>query len=109
MKKNPIGLEESDSFGDMVTRFVVQVLELPPLNSWPVAIVTYRIEPLLARIKEDRQTVLCPIVDAIMAETLEYSGNGGYNIGGFTWSLHFTWRDVPKRDLVSRKYTDPVG
>ncbi|KAJ8314078.1 hypothetical protein KUTeg_008639 [Tegillarca granosa] len=68
-----------------------------------------RIEPLLARIKEDRRTVLCPIVDAIMAETLEYSGNGGYNVGGFTWSLHFTWREVPKRELVSRKYTDPVG
>ncbi|XP_069110920.1 probable N-acetylgalactosaminyltransferase 9 isoform X3 [Argopecten irradians] len=68
-----------------------------------------RIEPLLARIKANPQAVLCPIVDAVDAQTLEYSGNGGYQVGGFTWSMHFTWRSVPDRDTVSRKYTDPVG
>ncbi|XP_069110919.1 probable N-acetylgalactosaminyltransferase 9 isoform X2 [Argopecten irradians] len=67
------------------------------------------IEPLLARIKANPQAVLCPIVDAVDAQTLEYSGNGGYQVGGFTWSMHFTWRSVPDRDTVSRKYTDPVG
>ncbi|XP_033761442.1 probable N-acetylgalactosaminyltransferase 9 isoform X2 [Pecten maximus] len=67
------------------------------------------IEPLLARIKANPQAVLCPIVDAVDAETLEYSGNGGYQVGGFSWSMHFTWRNVPERDTVSRKYTDPVG
>ena len=66
------------------------------------------IEPILARIKEDRSNVLCPIVDAIDDQTLTYSKNGGYQVGGFTWSMHFTWRDVPERDVASRKYTDPV-
>ncbi|KAK3108152.1 hypothetical protein FSP39_002075 [Pinctada imbricata] len=67
-----------------------------------------RLEPLLARIADDRTSVLCPIVDAIDANTLEYSRNSGYNVGGFSWSLHFTWRDVPDEDKKSRKYTDPV-
>ncbi|XP_052683470.1 probable N-acetylgalactosaminyltransferase 9 isoform X2 [Crassostrea angulata] len=67
------------------------------------------LEPILSRIKEFPNSVVCPIVDAIDADTLEYSKNGGYQVGGFSWSLHFTWRDVPSRDLVHRKYTDPVG
>lgn len=69
----------------------------------------FRLEPILSRIKEFPNSVVCPIVDAIDAHTLEYSKNGGYQVGGFSWSLHFTWRDVPSRDLVHRKYTDPVG
>ena len=68
----------------------------------------HRIEPILARIQENRSNVLCPIVDAILDDTLEYSGNGGYQVGGFTWSMHFTWENVPPRDLLTRKYTDPV-
>ncbi|XP_062596588.1 probable N-acetylgalactosaminyltransferase 9 isoform X2 [Saccostrea cucullata] len=67
------------------------------------------IEPILHRIKVSPTSVLCPIVDAIDAETLEYSKNGGYQVGGFSWSLHFTWRNVPIRDKTHRKYTDPVG
>ncbi|XP_021369939.1 probable N-acetylgalactosaminyltransferase 9 [Mizuhopecten yessoensis] len=67
------------------------------------------IEPLLGRIQANPQAILCPIVDAVDADTLEYSGNGGYQVGGFSWSMHFTWRNVPERDTVSRKYTDPVG
>uniref|UniRef100_K1RIU1 Polypeptide N-acetylgalactosaminyltransferase n=1 Tax=Magallana gigas TaxID=29159 RepID=K1RIU1_MAGGI len=72
-------------------------------------IAPIRLEPILSRIKEFPNSVVCPIVDAIDAHTLEYSKNGGYQVGGFSWSLHFTWRDVPSRDLVHRKYTDPVG
>nr|XP_022307338.1 probable N-acetylgalactosaminyltransferase 9 isoform X2 [Crassostrea virginica] len=67
------------------------------------------LEPILSRIEESPRSVVCPIVDAIDAGNLEYSTNGGYQVGGFSWSLHFTWRDVPARDLVHRKYTDPVG
>ncbi|XP_052801454.1 probable N-acetylgalactosaminyltransferase 9 isoform X2 [Mya arenaria] len=66
------------------------------------------IEPILARIKEDRRNVLCPIIDAISDQTLEFSGNGGYQPGGFTWSLHFTWEDIPESSKTGRKYTDPL-
>ncbi|WAQ93812.1 GALT9-like protein [Mya arenaria] len=66
------------------------------------------IEPILARIKEDRRNVLCPIIDVISDQTLEYSGNGGYQPGGFSWSLHFTWEDIPESSKTGRKYTDPL-
>ncbi|XP_013399939.1 polypeptide N-acetylgalactosaminyltransferase 13-like isoform X2 [Lingula anatina] len=49
------------------------------------------LEPLLARIGENSSRVLVPGIDAIDSETLEYSKNGGIAVGGFTWSLHFTW------------------
>ncbi|XP_041365720.1 probable N-acetylgalactosaminyltransferase 9 isoform X2 [Gigantopelta aegis] len=66
------------------------------------------LEPILARIKENRKTIICPIIDSINDNTLEYSKNGGYNIGGFSWSMHFTWRDIPQRLQANRKYTDPI-
>ncbi|XP_060585105.1 probable N-acetylgalactosaminyltransferase 9 isoform X2 [Ruditapes philippinarum] len=66
------------------------------------------IEPILARIQDDRTRVVCPIVDLISDTTLEYSSNGGYQPGGFSWSLHFTWEDIPHSALESRSYTDPL-
>ncbi|KAK3762295.1 hypothetical protein RRG08_006040 [Elysia crispata] len=67
-----------------------------------------RIEPLVSRIAEDPKTVLCPIIDAIDDTTLEYSGNGGYQIGGFSWSLHFTWQDGSPRPPHSSQYILPI-
>lgn len=67
-----------------------------------------RLEPLLMRISQKRTAIVCPIVDAIDDTTLKYSLNGGYQVGGFTWSGHFTWEDVPARDKENRKYTDAV-
>lgn len=68
-------------------------------------ILFYRLEPLLARIKEKRSAVLCPIIDHISAETLAYSGDSyPANIGGFWWSLHFRWDPIPKED----DNTDPT-
>ncbi|CAG5120073.1 unnamed protein product [Candidula unifasciata] len=67
------------------------------------------IEPLLSRINEDRRVVVCPSIDAIDAKTLEYSSNGGYQIGGFSWSLHFTWQDGSPRPLESSNYTKPIS
>lgn len=32
----------------------------------------FRAEPLLARIKEDRKAVVCPIIDVIDDKTMEY-------------------------------------
>ena len=55
-------------------------------------------EPLLKRIREDRRTVVCPVIDVISDKTLEYfAGNPYYfQVGGFTWSGHFTWIDIPE-------------
>ena len=53
--------------------------------------VNIRLEPQLAYIGADWRRVVCPIVDVIDDDTLEYSLNGGYQPGGFSWSGHFTW------------------
>lgn len=72
------------------------------------------IEPLLSRIEEERTAVLVPIIDVIEADTMAYSTNGkqihhldvkiirkryflgdtSYQVGGFSWSGHFTWIDI---------------
>lgn len=77
---------------------------------------TQWMEPLLSRIEEDRTAVLVPIIDVIEANNFAYSTNGkltffhsfntlsennfgvlgdsSFQVGGFTWSGHFTWIDV---------------
>lgn len=68
-----------------------------------------RLEYILDRIARNRKTVVCPMIDAINDKTLEYAIGGGLAVGGFTWSLHFTWRSVPDRDLKQRSSeADPV-
>ncbi|CAG2178998.1 unnamed protein product, partial [Oppiella nova] len=56
------------------------------------------LEPMMARIHEDRRNVVCPVIDVISDKTLEYfAGNPYYfQVGGFTWSGHFTWIDIPE-------------
>ena len=69
----------------------------------------FRLEPLLARIKESRTAVLCPEIDVIDAHSLKYSGVGGSSVGGFWWSLHFSWRPMPKAERERRQHsTDPI-
>ena len=68
-----------------------------------------RLEPLLGRIKEDRTAVLCPEIDLIDMNTLQYGGVGSNSVGGFWWSLHFKWRQMPLRELVRRQSViDPI-
>ncbi|XP_060079724.1 probable N-acetylgalactosaminyltransferase 9 [Ylistrum balloti] len=67
------------------------------------------IEPLLSRIKEDPTTVLCPEIDLIDKDTLQYGGTGSYSVGGFWWSLHFSWRPIPQHERDRRKSDiDPI-
>jgi polypeptide N-acetylgalactosaminyltransferase len=65
----------------------------------------FRAEPLLQRIKEDRRAVVCPIIDVIDDKTMEYyHGNGEFfQIGGFTWSGHFTWINIPEYEAKRKK------
>ncbi|CAH0548763.1 unnamed protein product [Brassicogethes aeneus] len=66
------------------------------------------IEPLLARIEEEKSAVLVPIIDVIEANTLAYSTNGDttYQVGGFSWSGHFTWINI--QDEADKKKLTPV-
>ncbi|KAL2085703.1 hypothetical protein ACEWY4_019023 [Coilia grayii] len=56
------------------------------------------LEPLLAPIKENRHTVVCPVIDIISADTLVYSPSPIVR-GGFNWGLHFKWDSVPAAEL----------
>lgn len=57
---------------------------------------------MLSRIKEDRTAVLCPEIDLIDKDTLQYGGTGSYSVGGFWWSLHFSWRPIPTHEKERR-------
>ncbi|XP_032618162.1 polypeptide N-acetylgalactosaminyltransferase 11 isoform X2 [Hylobates moloch] len=56
------------------------------------------LQPLLAAIREDQHTVVCPVIDIISADTLAYSSSPVVR-GGFNWGLHFKWDLVPLSEL----------
>uniref|UniRef100_A0A914MY07 Glycosyltransferase 2-like domain-containing protein n=1 Tax=Meloidogyne incognita TaxID=6306 RepID=A0A914MY07_MELIC len=68
------------------------------------------LEPLLARIKKDPTTVVCPVIDVIDDNTFEYHYSKAFftNVGGFDWSLQFNWHPIPERDRKNRRNIDPV-
>uniref|UniRef100_A0A1I8EN77 Polypeptide N-acetylgalactosaminyltransferase n=1 Tax=Wuchereria bancrofti TaxID=6293 RepID=A0A1I8EN77_WUCBA len=67
-----------------------------------------KLEPLLARIKDKRSAVLCPIINHISPETLTYSANDRpAHVGGFWWSLHFRWDPMPK-EYSDADPTEPI-
>lgn len=45
----------------------------------------------MARIVENRKTVVCPIIDVISDETFEYITASDMTWGGFNWKLNFRW------------------
>ena len=59
---------------------------------------------MLQCIKDDKRAVLVPIIDVIDDKTLEYYHGSpeSFQIGSFTWSGHFTWMDIPKREIKRR-------
>lgn len=61
------------------------------------------LEPLLARLVQDRTRVVCPIIDVISDETFEYVPASDMTWGGFNWKLNFRWYRVPQRELDRRK------
>ena len=63
------------------------------------------LEPLMARIVEDRTRVVCPIIDVISDENFEYIPASDMTWGGFNWKLNFRWYRVPQRE-VERRHGD---
>ncbi|PAV86556.1 hypothetical protein WR25_11946 [Diploscapter pachys] len=60
------------------------------------------LEPLLARVAEDRKRVVAPIIDVISDDSFEYVTASDTTWGGFNWHLNFRWYPVPKRELQRR-------
>lgn len=47
------------------------------------------LEPLLARVKENRKNVVCPVIDIISDSNFGYIKSFELHWGGFNWQLHF--------------------
>ncbi|BES92099.1 polypeptide N-acetylgalactosaminyltransferase [Nesidiocoris tenuis] len=60
------------------------------------------LEPLLARIVQNRKTVVCPIIDVIADDSFEYITASDMTWGGFNWKLNFRWYRVPQREMDRR-------
>ena len=69
---------------------------------------SFRLEPILYRIKQKRSAILCPTIDSIDDKTMAYHGSGDAGYGIFTWSLFFNWGSMPDRVRSQRKsHVDP--
>ncbi|XP_059053352.1 putative polypeptide N-acetylgalactosaminyltransferase 9 isoform X1 [Achroia grisella] len=69
------------------------------------------LEPLLDRIARNKTTVVCPVIDVIDDNTLEYHyrDSSSVNVGGFDWNLQFNWHPVPARERARHHHTaEPV-
>uniref|UniRef100_A0A0K0G1V2 Polypeptide N-acetylgalactosaminyltransferase n=1 Tax=Strongyloides venezuelensis TaxID=75913 RepID=A0A0K0G1V2_STRVS len=68
------------------------------------------LEPIVERISQNRKAIVCPTIDHISANSMAYSGSSDVSsVGGFRWSLHFTWDPISERVKKTLKSnTDPV-
>lgn len=68
------------------------------------------LEPLLARIAQNRTIVVTPDIEVVDFKTFSYArGKGGYNRGIFNWELTFKWRALPDYERKRRKSdADPI-
>ena len=82
------------------------------------------LEPLLARVVEDRRRVVCPIIDVISMDNFQYIGasadlRGGsihlsflsirilIQYSGFDWNLVFKWEYLSDQERKERR-VDPT-
>ncbi|XP_031620395.1 polypeptide N-acetylgalactosaminyltransferase 3-like [Contarinia nasturtii] len=49
------------------------------------------LEPLLVRVKENRKSVVCPVIDIISDVNFGYLKSFELHWGAFNWQLHFRW------------------
>lgn len=64
------------------------------------------LQPMLQRVKEDSTRVVSPIIDVISLDNFAYLAASADLRGGFDWSLHFKWEQIPIEQKMSR--SDPT-
>lgn len=66
------------------------------------------LEPLLARVAENKTAVVAPIIDVINMDTFAYVGASSDLKGGFEWNLVFKW-DYLNQHERSIRQSDPTA
>ena len=61
------------------------------------------LEPLLARIKQNRKKVICPVIDIISDDNFSYIKSFEFHWGAFNWELHFRWYTLSEHELAERR------
>ncbi|KAK7080202.1 Polypeptide N-acetylgalactosaminyltransferase 14, partial [Halocaridina rubra] len=69
--------------------------------------------PLLELIRQKPKAIVCPVIDVIDQDTLDYRATGTVLKGGFDWGLHFRWVPLTPEEKETRKdvtspYRSPV-
>ncbi|XP_064421280.1 polypeptide N-acetylgalactosaminyltransferase 16 isoform X2 [Latimeria chalumnae] len=64
------------------------------------------LQPMLQRVNKDYTCVVSPIIDVISLENFAYLAASADLRGGFDWSLHFKWEQIPIEQKMAR--TDPT-
>ncbi|XP_046446155.1 polypeptide N-acetylgalactosaminyltransferase 11-like isoform X2 [Daphnia pulex] len=66
------------------------------------------VQPLIARIQENRTFVVTPIIDIINSDTFQYTSSPLVR-GGFNWGLHFKWDSLPDDTLKTNEdFVKPI-
>ncbi|NWY10017.1 GLT15 acetylgalactosaminyltransferase, partial [Aphelocoma coerulescens] len=61
------------------------------------------LEPLLARLSSNRNSVVSPVIDVIDWKTFQYYHSVGLHRGVFDWKLDFHWEAVPEHEEKVRQ------
>ncbi|XP_064022969.1 polypeptide N-acetylgalactosaminyltransferase 15 isoform X2 [Pogoniulus pusillus] len=61
------------------------------------------LEPLLARLSINRNSVVSPVIDVIDWKTFQYYHSVGLHRGIFDWKLNFHWEAVPEHEEKVRQ------
>ncbi|NXJ14130.1 GLT15 acetylgalactosaminyltransferase, partial [Odontophorus gujanensis] len=68
------------------------------------------LEPLLARLSSNRNSVVSPIIDVIDWKTFQYYHSVSLHRGVFDWKLDFHWEPVPEHEEKARlSPTSPIS
>ncbi|XP_062604010.1 polypeptide N-acetylgalactosaminyltransferase 5-like [Saccostrea cucullata] len=64
------------------------------------------VEPLIDPIARNWTTVVTPVIDVIDSDTFEYFFLPAEttSVGGFDWSMAFTWHGIPESEKIRRQY-----
>ncbi|CAH1983213.1 unnamed protein product [Acanthoscelides obtectus] len=61
------------------------------------------LESLLSVIKEDKKTVVCPVIDIINDDTFAYIKSFELHWGAFNWNLQFRWYTLGGKEMKLRR------